>query len=76
MKKVIVEWVDSNVLHGWQMEGEVSCDIAVCESLGYVKYEDNDKLILSQTVSNFGSQMGVLAIPKGCIKSVKELRAK
>ena len=76
MRKVIVEWVDSNELHGWQMEGEVSCGLAMCESVGCIKSEDNDKLILIQTTSNYGAHMGVLAIPKGCIKSIKELRVK
>ena len=76
MRKVLIEWVDSNVLHGWQMEGEATCDLAICESMGYVKEEDADKIVLSQTKSNYGAHMGVLAIPMGCIKSIKELRIK
>ena len=76
MKKVLIEWVDSNILHGWQMDGEAPCDLARCESLGYVKGEDDNKIVLSQTKSDYGAHMGVLAIPKGCIKSIKELRLK
>ena len=76
MKKVLVEWVDSNILHGWQMEGEIPCDLANCESIGYLKNEDTEKVVLSQTQSNYGAHMGVLAIPKGCITSIKELRLK
>ena len=76
MRKVEINWVDSNVTHGWQMDGELPCSLATCESLGYIKDEDNDKLVLVQTISNEGACMGVLAIPKGCIKSIKELRVK
>ncbi len=76
MKKVIVKWEDSNVVHGWQMNGETPYELALCESIGYVQFEDDIKLALIQTISNFGAYMGVLSIPKGCIKSIKELRVK
>lgn len=76
MKKVLIEWVDSNILHGWQMEGEFPCSLAECETIGYIKDEDEDKIVVTQTVSSYGANMGVLAIPMGCVKSVKELRLK
>ena len=76
MKKVIIKWEDSNVVHGWQINGETPYELALCESIGYMPVEYDDKLVLIQTISNFGAYMGVLSIPKGCIKSIKELRLK
>ena len=76
MKRVEINWVDSNIFHGWQLEGEQSCGLAVCKSLGYIKSEDDEKIVLTQTQSSYGAHMGVLAIPKGCIKSIKEMRMK
>ncbi len=75
MKKVIVEWFDSNVLHGWQY-GEYDAELALCETLGFIIEETDSKLVLAQTVSGYGAHMGVTVIAKGCIKSVREMRVK
>lgn len=75
MKRVIVGWFDSNVMHGWQPNSE-SVNVAVCESIGYLKEDTKEKIVLLQCISNFGFEMGKMAIPKGCIKSIRELRLK
>ncbi len=75
MRKVIVEWYDSNIVHGWQPHSE-SCNVALCESMGFLKEDTTEKIVLLQSWSNFGFEMGRMAIPRGCIKSIKELRLK
>ena len=75
MKIVRVEWRDSNTLHGWQY-GEQETELAKCETIGFLIKEDDDKLVVAQTVSSYGAQMGITVIAKGCIKSIKEMRIK
>lgn len=75
MRRVEVRWKDSNALHGWQY-GEYKADLAPCETLGYITEETEDKLVLAQTISEYGAHMNILIIAKGCIESIKELRVK
>ena len=75
MRKVIVEWVDSNTLHGWQY-GEYPTELARCETLGFVMEETGEKLVVAQTISGYGAHMGITVIAKGCIKSIKEVRVR
>ena len=75
MKKLEVKFNDSNFLHGWESEG-VEDDLALASVVGYYKSEDNEQLTLTMAFSNFGLRFGKLTIPKGSIKSIKELRIK
>ena len=70
---VLVEWLDSNELHGWQY-GEYPAELAYCKSLGYIIDNTDEKLVLSQTISDYGAHMGITIIAKGCVKYIKELR--
>ena len=75
MKKVLIEWVDANIEHGWQADIN-DCDIAMTEELGYLIEEDNEKVIVARGYSQYGLYNSPMAIPRGCIKSIKELRIK
>ena len=77
MKRVEVECVDTNIMHGWAGKDEVSTDnLPDTWFMGYVFSEDSEKLILVMGYSNYGLYIERVTIPRGCIKSVKELRVK
>jgi len=75
MKKVLIEWVDANIQHGWQLDTS-TCDVALTEEIGYLVEEDNKKIIVARGYSQYGLYNSPMAIPLGCIKSIKELRLK
>ena len=74
-KMVSVQWADSNIMHGWQSD-LISCDVAVSDEVGYLVQDDEDKIILARGISSQGFYNSPMSIPKGCIKSIKELRLK
>ena len=74
-KMVLVKWVDSNTLHGWQY-GEYPAELAICETLGFVIEDTDEKLVIAQTVSEYGAHMGITIIAKGCLRQEKEIRVK
>lgn len=75
MKRLEVEFYDSNFLHGWEGE-DLRDDLALATVMGYFKSEDEEQLTLTMAYSDFGLRFAKLTIPKGCIKSVRELRCK
>jgi len=74
MKRLEVEFYDSNFMHGW--EGESKDDLALATAVGYFKSEDDKQLTLIMAYSDFGLKFAKLSIPKGCICNIKELRVK
>ena len=75
LKRLEVEFNDSNFMHGWE-GNDTKDDLALATVIGYLKSEDNEQLTLIMAVSNFGLRFAKFTIPKGCIKSIKELRIK
>jgi len=74
MKRLEVKFYDSNFTPGW--EGEGKDNLAIATSMGYYKSEDDKQLTLTMAYSDFGLRFAKLSIPKGSIKSIKELRLK
>ena len=76
-KMVLIDWVDSNVTHGWRLNNGLKFDdVAHAQHLGFLEYEDDEKITVSFGDSNCGTVMETITIPRGCIKSIKELRIK
>ena len=77
IQMVLVEWLDSNVTHGWRVEDTVNIDdVAHCRTVGILKAEDETKVTLALGDSDCGSVMETITIPKGCITSIKKLRVR
>uniref|UniRef100_A0A6M3JV63 Uncharacterized protein n=1 Tax=viral metagenome TaxID=1070528 RepID=A0A6M3JV63_9ZZZZ len=74
MKRLEVEFYDSNFMHGW--ESDTIDTLAVATVIGYLKSEDEKQLTLVMAYSDFGLMFAKLSIPRGSIMSIKELRAK
>ncbi len=75
MKMVLVNWVDSNIMHGWRLAGEHTEDsVAECQTIGFLEREDENKIVLVMGTSNLGSVIESFIIPKPCIKSIRKLR--
>ena len=76
-KMVLIEWLDSNIMHGWRTEEEVKEDIlAHCKTIGFLIAQNDKCITLTMGISDFGSVLESITIPKGCIKSMRELRLK
>ena len=76
MKLVIIQWVDSTTLgERWHYGEEAKeVDVNECNAVGYIVSKDKRKVGLAQAVClKTDSAINLLAIPMGCIKSIKPL---
>lgn len=76
MKLVIVEWVDSNLHHGWTDNDTVVFELANCTTVGMVVQKNKDKISLAQSESDNPNCCNVITILLKCVKSIKELVVK
>ena len=77
MKMILVEWVDSNIIHGWVVPGEgIEDKVAHCQTIGFLKSQDEEKITLAMGKGDLGAVIECITIPKGCVRSIKELRIK
>lgn len=68
MKIVLIEWEDSYCTSAWSED----IDVCRCVSAGIFIKEDDGKVVIASALS--GEMFnGALAIPKGCIKSIREV---
>ena len=74
MKRLEVEFYDSNFMHGWS--GETEDDLALVTATGFCKSENDKQLTLIMAYSDFGLKFAKLTIPKSAVLSVKEVRLK
>ncbi len=75
MKRVEIEFADSNIMHGWA-DPEICEGLAYATVAGYQVFEDDDMVIVSMAMSKSGLVFEVLTIPKAAILSKRELRVK
>jgi len=73
---VWIRWQDSNARYGWHPKAEHDVIPAVCETLGFLLYEDKNCLRLAFSISEFGNVHTSLAIPKNCISKRRKLKRK
>lgn len=75
MKLVKVKWHDANIQHGWQSDIE-DCSLASCEDAGWIIFEDDTMIIISRGISGHAFYNSPMAIPRGCVLEIKELRVR
>lgn len=76
MRIVLVEWVDSNIIHGWAHKDEIRDYLAMCKTVGFLKAEDDKQITLVMGISECNATIESFTIPKGCVIRIKELRTK
>jgi hypothetical protein len=79
MRVVYVKWVDSTGKSGWHSPADIQDWVAVgipdqeVESVGIVRAESEDTLVLCAGITQVGSTLNALSIPQVCILEVVEL---
>jgi len=74
LKIVLVKWEDSASASGWTDEDDLAP--AECETVGYLLKKNKDRVVVVQSTSDIAHYDNRFAIPRGCIKSIKELDIK
>ena len=75
MKIVLVDWVDSASVGGWA--GEEDLNVCECKTVGFLLRKTKDKVVVAQSISPRDAVEvcdNRFAIPRGCIKSIRELK--
>ncbi len=76
MKMVLVDWIDTGVIHGWRDKTEVRDTCASCQSVGIVVADEEDRITLTLGISDQGLVMDCITIPRTSIKQIRQLRVK
>ena len=73
-----VKWLDSVGHQGWfVLEQAEEKEPVVCESLGWLVYKDNKKLVLAISASEEMRNVSApLVIPMGCILEIRHPKVK
>ncbi len=74
MEKVCVEWVDSSVVQGWELQECAERDVAHCSSVGWLLEKTQERVTIAQSQSTTGSIMNTLTIPRGAVTAIITLR--
>ncbi len=72
MKIVLVEWADSTSSSGWDTNFDL--ELSNCTTVGQLVVKDKEKIVVVQSISDGAHCDGRFAIPRSCIKSIKELK--
>ena len=71
-----MEWDDAYSQGGWRDPGD-KLAISKCITVGVLESDDEDGVVNAQNASHTsGNVSDLLAIPKGCIKRIRELKIK
>ena len=76
LNAVLINWVDSNVTHGWRVDDCSGSNIAHCRTVGLLKAENEKEVTVALGDSDCGSVLETITIPRGCITSIRKLRIK
>ena len=74
MKLVIVNWVDSNLIHGWRPVDDNQDKIADCETVGFLVKDDDEKIVLAMSRSTDDNVLETISIPQRSVLDTRDLR--
>jgi len=70
----LVEWDDAYSKSGWTNPND-DLTISKCITVGLLLSENDDRVVVAQNASHTSGSIGdILAIPRGCIKRIRELK--
>ena len=75
-KLVRVMWDDSKVIHDWHGSGDGYDTVAHCATVGFLTQEEKTIVTLALTVSEDGTILETITIPRGCITKIDNLRVR
>lgn len=70
---VQVEWKDAQTGHGWEHEEDLTIDIPVVITVGFLIKEDDNGILIASSVGTDRHSNARIVIPKGMIVSRKDL---
>lgn len=75
---VEVVWIDSNTIGGWHRTADMLASVTdgamECRSVGYVFFENDERLVLIGDQNDNDQVAEAMTIPKVAIKSVRDLK--
>ena len=71
MKVILIEWLDSTSSSGW--DSAFDLELSNCKTVGFLVKKDKEKVVVIQSNSDNVHSDGRFAIPRSCIKSIREL---
>lgn len=67
MNRIVhIRWIDSGSSSGWCLMPVPKLELNI-ETIGFVLEEDEERIVVTTSVSDMGCAMDPLAIPKCCI---------
>lgn len=74
MRLVEVKWVDSALNIGWKSEYSKETSISQCKTVGYLIKKNKKQLVIAMNINDSGGYSEAMAIPIGCVKSIKKVK--
>lgn len=68
-RPIYVEWADASTRGGWHFNGD--CQLMDCFTLGWLMWEDDEKIVVCTTRSDDDGMVSSNTIPKAWIKKRK-----
>jgi len=71
-RPIYIEWVDATTLSGWHHNGD--CELMECFTLGWMMWEDDEKIVVCATRDDKDGMISSNTIPKLWIKKRKWIK--
>lgn len=77
LSPVIVRWIDSQTIDGWQDRAVDLSESLLCTTYGYLIAASEDRMVVAQSMSPDGKEVnGQLVIPRLAVQSIEWIGGK